>query len=58
MWEAVGATMESHASFEPAEVLADLERDGVFGAVLINRSLSWDDARPLEVDAKLFGIII
>ena len=50
MWEAVGATVESHASFEPAEVLADLERDGVFGAVLINRSLSWDDTRPLEVD--------
>ena len=26
---AVGACPEAHASFEPAEVLADLERDGV-----------------------------
>ena len=50
MWAAVGATQESHPSFEPAEVLADLERDGVRGAVLISRSLSWDKARPLEAD--------
>jgi predicted TIM-barrel fold metal-dependent hydrolase len=50
MWAAVGATKESHPSFEPAEVLADLARDGVRGAVLINRPLDWDDARPVEVD--------
>ena len=57
MWEAVGATVESHASFEPAEVLADLERDGVFGAVLINRSLAWDDSRPLEVDVAYCELV-
>jgi predicted TIM-barrel fold metal-dependent hydrolase len=50
MWEAMGACSEAEASFEPARVLADLERDGVRGAVLINRHLSWDDARPVEID--------
>jgi len=50
MWAAVAANDEAHASFEPAEVLADLERDGVRGAVLISRDLTWDDARPLAAD--------
>src|SRR5580704_14930382 len=34
---AVGACDEANPSFEPAEVLAELERDGVYGAVLISR---------------------
>lgn len=50
MWSAVAPNDDAHASFEPAEVLADLERDGVRGAVLISRDLTWDDARPIAVD--------
>ncbi len=33
---AVGACHEAKPSFDPAEVLAELERDGVYGAVLIS----------------------
>ena len=50
MWSAIGACEESQPSFEPSEVLADLERDGVHGAVLIGAGLSWDETRPIDAD--------
>jgi predicted TIM-barrel fold metal-dependent hydrolase len=46
----VGGSAEARPSFEPAEVIADLERDGVKGAVLISRVPPWDATRPVEVD--------
>ena len=47
---AVGACAEAHPSFDPAEVLADLERDGVYGAVLIGRIAVHRHHVPLEAD--------
>ena len=48
--KAVSACDEARASYEPAEVLADLERDGVSGAVLIGRIAVWYDTMPIEAD--------
>ena len=47
---AVGACDESQPSFDPAEVLAELERDGVYGAVLIGRIAVTHDTMPIEAD--------
>src|SRR5580698_8901933 len=47
---AVGACDEANPSFEPAEVLADLERDGVYGAVLISRITVAHNTMPIEAD--------
>ena len=41
---------EAEPSFDPAEQLADLERDGVYGAVLIGRVAVFDTGAPAEVD--------
>ncbi|MGO8864541.1 MAG: amidohydrolase family protein [Acidimicrobiales bacterium] len=41
---------EAEPSFDPAEQLADLERDGVYGAVLIGRFEDFDSGTPPEVD--------
>lgn len=48
--EATGACDEANPSFEPADVLAELERDGVHGAVLIGRIAVTHDTMPIEVD--------
>jgi predicted TIM-barrel fold metal-dependent hydrolase len=42
---------EARPSFNPAEQLADLERDGVYGAVLIGRISVFENDTPPEVDA-------
>jgi predicted TIM-barrel fold metal-dependent hydrolase len=47
---AVGASAEAQPSFEPADVLADLARENVLGAVLITRQPDWDPERPLDAD--------
>jgi len=49
---AVGACDEAEPSFEPAQVLADLERDGVTGAVLITGLgvPQGDPERPVDAD--------
>lgn len=54
---AVGASAEARPSFEPAAVVADLERDGVEGAVLISRAPAWDDSRPNEVDIAYCQVV-
>jgi predicted TIM-barrel fold metal-dependent hydrolase len=41
---------EAEPSFDPVEQLADLERDGVYGAVLIGRVAVFDTGAPAEVD--------
>ena len=46
----VGAADEAHPSFAPSEVLADLERDGVKGAVLIGRISVGHDTMPVDAD--------
>jgi predicted TIM-barrel fold metal-dependent hydrolase len=45
-----GACPEANPSFEPAEMLADLERDGVYGAVLISRLSILGDTMPIDAD--------
>jgi predicted TIM-barrel fold metal-dependent hydrolase len=47
---AVGASAEARPSFEPAEVLADLARENVLGAVLITPQLDFNPDRPLDAD--------
>ena len=47
---AVGSCDEANPSFEPAEILAELERDGVGGAVLISRIAVTHDTMPIEAD--------
>ncbi len=47
---AVGACDESQPSFEPSKVMAELERDGVYGAVLIGRIAVHLDTIPIEAD--------
>jgi predicted TIM-barrel fold metal-dependent hydrolase len=42
---------EAEPSFDPVEHLAELERDGVLGAVLIGRLSVFDGSTPAEVDA-------
>jgi predicted TIM-barrel fold metal-dependent hydrolase len=54
---AVGACPEAHASFEPAEVLADLERDGVYGAVLIGRIATHHTAVPTDADVAYCRLV-
>jgi predicted TIM-barrel fold metal-dependent hydrolase len=56
---ALGGCPGSHPSFEPAEVMADLEADGVHGAVLIGRiaSTATDAAVPLEVDVAYCRVV-
>jgi predicted TIM-barrel fold metal-dependent hydrolase len=55
--EAVGACDEAHASFDPAEVLADLQRDGVFGAVLIGRIAVGYASMPIEADIAYSKVV-
>jgi predicted TIM-barrel fold metal-dependent hydrolase len=47
---ATGACDESNPSFEPIDVLAELERDGVYGAVLISRIAVMHDTMPIDAD--------
>jgi predicted TIM-barrel fold metal-dependent hydrolase len=49
---ALGATPEARASFDPSEVLADLGRDGVKGAVLIGAigKIAISDAIPIDAE--------
>jgi predicted TIM-barrel fold metal-dependent hydrolase len=47
---AVGACDEARPSFTPSEVLEDLTRDGVTGAVLIGRIAVGYDTMPIEAD--------
>ena len=54
---AVGATEEARPSFEPREVLADLERDGVQGAVLIGRISIGQDTKPVEADIAYCEVV-
>jgi predicted TIM-barrel fold metal-dependent hydrolase len=48
---------EALPSFDPAAQLADLERDGVHGAVLIGRISAFDDDSPPEVDVAYCRIV-
>jgi predicted TIM-barrel fold metal-dependent hydrolase len=54
---AVGACDEAQPSFEPAEVLAELERDGVYGAVLIGRIAVTYDTMPIEADIAYCKVV-
>jgi predicted TIM-barrel fold metal-dependent hydrolase len=54
---AVGAADEAHASFDPADVMADLERDGVSGAVLISRISVSHDTMPIDVDVAYSQLV-
>jgi len=48
---------EAEPSFDPAKQLADLERDGVYGAVLIGRISVLDAPSPPEADAALCRLV-
>ena len=48
---------EAEQSFDPAEMLADLERDGVYGAVLIGRISVFDTGTPPEADAAYCQVV-
>jgi predicted TIM-barrel fold metal-dependent hydrolase len=48
---------EAQPSFDPAEQLADLERDGVFGAVLIGRISVFDTGAPADVDTAYCQVV-
>jgi len=48
---------EAEPSFDAAEQLADLERDGVYGAVLIGRLSAFDFDTPPEVDAAYCEVV-
>ncbi len=54
---AVGAADEAKPSFEPAEVLADLQRDGVQGAVLIGRIAVGYDTMPVDADIAYCEVV-
>jgi predicted TIM-barrel fold metal-dependent hydrolase len=47
---AIGACDQAEASFSPSEILRDLDRDGVEGAVLIGRIAVTHDTMPIEAD--------
>jgi predicted TIM-barrel fold metal-dependent hydrolase len=48
---------EASPSFDPAETLAELERDGVYGAVLIGRISVIETGVPAEVDVAYCRIV-
>ena len=48
---------EAEPSFDPAEQLADLERDGVYGAVLIGRISAIETGVPAEVDVAYCSVV-
>ncbi len=48
---------EAVPSFDPAAQLADLERDGVYGAVLIGRISVFKDDTPAEVDVAYCQLV-
>jgi predicted TIM-barrel fold metal-dependent hydrolase len=48
---------EAEPSFDPAEQLADLERDGVYGAVLIGRISVIETGLPAEVDVAYCEVV-
>ena len=48
---------EATPSFDPAEQLADLERDGVYGAVLIPRIHAFDPSTSAEVDIAYCQVV-
>jgi len=54
---AVGACDESDPSFNPEAVLAQLERDGVYGAVLISRIAVTHDTMPIEADIAYSKVV-
>lgn len=45
------------ASFDPAVQVADLERDGVYGAVLFGRISDIPDCTPAEADIAYFSLV-
>jgi predicted TIM-barrel fold metal-dependent hydrolase len=55
--EAVGACDEAQPSFEPSEVMAELERDGVSGAVLIGRIAVNYDTMPIVADIAYCQVV-
>jgi predicted TIM-barrel fold metal-dependent hydrolase len=54
---AVGASDEARPSLDPAGVLAELERDGVQGAVLIGRIAVGYDTMPIEADIAYCEVV-
>ena len=54
---ATGACDEAMPSFAPSEVLAELERDGVYGAVLISRIATHHQQIPLHVDVAYCQVV-
>jgi len=48
---------EAHPSFDAAEQLADLERDGVYGAVLIGRISDMPNAIPADADTAYCKVV-
>lgn len=48
---------EAHPSFDAAEQLADLERDGVYGAVLIGRITDMPNAIPADADTAYCKVV-
>jgi predicted TIM-barrel fold metal-dependent hydrolase len=48
---------EAHPSFDAAEQLADLERDGVYGAVLIGRITDMPNAIPADADSAYCKVV-
>jgi predicted TIM-barrel fold metal-dependent hydrolase len=48
---------EATPSLDPVEQLADLERDGVYGAVLISRIHAFDPATPPDVDIAYCQVV-
>jgi predicted TIM-barrel fold metal-dependent hydrolase len=53
----VNACPDAQPSFDPAETLADLERDGVYGAVLIGRASATRGDLPPEVDVAYSRLV-
>ena len=53
----VNVCEEAEPSFDAAEQLADLERDGVYGAVLIGRLTPFENGTPAEVDAAYCQLV-
>jgi predicted TIM-barrel fold metal-dependent hydrolase len=48
---------EAEPSFEPADLLAELERDGVYGAVLIGRISVFDGGIPTDADVAYCRLV-
>ncbi len=53
----VNVCEEAEPSFDAEEQLADLERDGVYGAVLIGRLTPFENGTPAEVDVAYCQLV-